>query len=178
MLVRLRQATQVYDLLEQGASTDEIASLLEISREEVRRIIVAQERSIRDDLAERVERHRNAQLGRLEDLLAAVWDRAIGDPESDDLLARAPSIPAITTALRIMKRQSALLGLDAPTKHAVAVDATVKHGLDLSRLSSDDLAALERTLVDSLANAGGPSLEPGALVVDVVPEPGPGGSTR
>jgi hypothetical protein len=169
----------VYELVELGASVAEIAAVLELDPADVRREIMRAEGCAKQDLAERVARQRSIHVDRLEDLLAAVWQRAVGDPESDDPLERRPSMAASEQALRILRRQSALLGLDAPVKHAVAVDATVKHGIDLRDVSDDDLVRLEATLTQALEQVGSSArprvidVSPGVPGAPAAPSPAP-----
>ena len=63
---------------------------------------------IRDDILEDMEHVLELEKRRLDDLQAALWDRAIGDKDKD------PDQSAIDRILKIMQRRARLYGLDAP----------------------------------------------------------------
>ncbi len=70
----------------------------------------AVQRSLQRQAREPVETVRQMEVNRLDLLLKAVWFRAISIGHPDD----------IRSCLQIMKRRSALLGLDAPKKIDIA----------------------------------------------------------
>jgi hypothetical protein len=74
-------------------------------------------------LQEPADELRGLELERLDRLHEAVWDKAI-----------AGHLRSVDTVLSIMRRRSALLGLDAPRQVAVSLEAT-------TRAMADKLAA-------------------------------------
>lgn len=151
-LVRLREAYTVFELVHKGASVPEIAAVLDLPEKRIRRIIAAHERKLELGIAERLEVHREIHMGRLEDLLAAVWPRATKSSIQVNGEERGPSMECVDRALKILSRQSRLLGLDAPARAELKTtsEVTVNGRVSLASLSTAELeaaeVALERTL--------------------------------
>jgi DNA-binding CsgD family transcriptional regulator len=96
---------QAFELAKAGASYRAIGKRLGVSHAQAQRDVV----SVLEELNTRSRAHavdyRRLHLARLEDLLLAVWPAA----RQGDLASQAQ-------ALRILERESRLLGLDAPAR--------------------------------------------------------------
>jgi len=79
---------------------------------------------MREEIAENVETIREQELLRLDRLMHALWHEAVGDNGAW----------AVDRILKIMKRRSDLIGLDAPKK--------IDHSVDLSNLTDAELDAI------------------------------------
>lgn len=97
-----------------GASTTEIAGVLKLPAEIVRRTLAVEERKLETTDQALREKHRRIQLERLEVFLAALWSRA-----------KRGEIKAVRESLRVMKREADLLGLDAPIAPSIQVNNQV-----------------------------------------------------
>jgi len=102
---------------------------------------------------EDVELLRDLQRARLEELLKALWPRAIGDEETE------PDLKAVDRILKIMARQAKLDGLDAPVK----VAQTDAHGHNLTvEEARRDLMQIAAQLRRRIPHpAGGPAATEG-----------------
>lgn len=106
---------KVFTLRKQGKSYQEIEQETGVEPQAARRWVQVQLSVLDNDELHNRDLARRMQLERLDSLLAAVWPSAIRQPtEAAPLLG--PDLEAIRTVLRIMERQSKLLGLDSPTK--------------------------------------------------------------
>jgi hypothetical protein len=82
---------------------------------------------------ERADKLRRIEAARCDRLLVALWPRAIqGD------------VKAIREALHISKRRSELLGLDAPRRQELSGPDGAPLEFDLSLLTDEELAQLQR----------------------------------
>ena len=86
-------------------------------------------------LAEPADELRGLELERLDRMQVAIWDKAI-----------TGNLRTVDRVLKIMKRRSALLGLDAPRQVAVSVGVTVqqmaekmaaRYGLDVAEVRTE-----------------------------------------
>lgn len=137
-IAQLARAQAVLELAALGASVAEIAAVLEVPDEVVRRILVREERALHALDEETRERHRKLQVDRLEDLLLAHWPTALqGNARNANVV------------LKTLARQSALLGLDAPARSEVETTVSTRLEPDLGDYSTAELEALERALEDA-----------------------------
>ncbi|MEZ0066692.1 hypothetical protein ABIA32_002704 [Streptacidiphilus sp. MAP12-20] len=104
---------QAVELRIAGRSWQQIADQLEYSSKgaactDVRRAL---EKAV-EKLAIPLEAHRQLELDRLDAIQNALWDKVLdGDTK------------AIDTTLRLMDRRAKLLGLDAPQRHELTLEA-------------------------------------------------------
>jgi len=101
----VERRVKAFELRKQGQSYRAIGQVLGVSHAQAQRDVVEELDRLNALTRAHAEDYRRLQLERLEDLLAAVWPAAIdGD------------IAAQGAVLRIIERQSRLLGLDAPAR--------------------------------------------------------------
>jgi len=74
------------------------------------------------DRTQQREDYRDLHVQRLERMIRADWAIAVGGTPLPDGTKAPPSFPAQEQILRMMQRQSALLGLDAPRNLVVITD--------------------------------------------------------
>jgi hypothetical protein len=126
--------TQALNLRKAGQIYAAIGLALGVSEQRAHTIVTEELQRLNRDRGEAGSEVLRLELERLDDLLAAVWDKA-----------RAGEAGAIDRALKVMGRRAALLGLDAPQKLA-HTDPTGKKAvairLSAQELSDDDLAAI------------------------------------
>jgi len=99
---RLREA-KVFELRIQGFTFEHIAS--EVGYQGASGAWQAYQRAKESMIFESVEEARQLELLRLDEMMFALWDRAIGG-----------DLPAASCVLKIMDRRAKLLGLDKPEK--------------------------------------------------------------
>ena len=123
-----------FELRKKGKSYREIGKELGATAQSAHRHVTKTLKEIAEKTSDEAERVKVIELARLDELLAMAWEKA----EAGDRLA-------IDTALNVMRRRSALLGLDAPKQTElggigggpVGIDAT---SIDLSKLTTEELA--------------------------------------
>lgn len=107
---------QVLELRKSGASLRQIADLVHVAPETVRKDIQAVFAVLHREQQATAEAHRDLELARLDDYLIRL-DSQIKDGNAQ----------AIDRALRISERRAKLLGLDAPVKQELSGDIGMKH---------------------------------------------------
>jgi hypothetical protein len=139
-LQRLREASQIFALVKRGASIPEIAAVMDLSEERVRVLIGRHERQLQVSLEDKVKLHREAALGRLEELLEILYPAALA-PKVLRYGATRPNYEAIDRVLKVIDRQRKLMGLDAPRKLEVQgeVGVNVDANVNLSMFSTAEL---------------------------------------
>ena len=136
---------RVMSLALAGATTRQIARQLSVGRGTIARDIKAR-LDAKAATCPDTAAYRELSHQRINTLLMAVWNRAIGTPAQGGSPATPSDLDAVDRALRLIHREGRLLGLDLPTKVAVTGEVEVKGGLDLSGLSDKQLAALQAWL--------------------------------
>ena len=101
------------ELRKRGASLAQIASELEVSvpavHKMLKRVMARQVELADESLAEL----RAMEVERIDALLLAVWPKAVGGS------GREPSLGAIDRVIKLSKRRSEILGIDAPLKQDI-----------------------------------------------------------
>ncbi len=131
---KIAMMAQISELLLLGASTEEMSALMQVPKRDIRRMIATVAR--RDEVTSQanIDRHKALQIERTEDLISSHWYKATALRSKD----------SSQVVLACMKRQSQLLGLDAPRKTDVQMRAQVQ--VDLANRSADELRQAEETL--------------------------------
>ncbi len=106
---------KAFELRKAGASYRAIGRSLGVSHAQAARYVADELNRLNALTRAYAEDYRRLQLERLEDLLLAVWPAA----KQGDTVAQA-------AALRILERESRLLGLDAPQRAVVDIETHVR----------------------------------------------------
>lgn len=125
---------KIWDMRVSGLSTQQIADELSITPRAVQ--MALQKAVMLIDATKWLEQETELDLERLNRLLQAHWEAAIGRPpktldESD--LGQPPSIDHSKFVLQVLERRAKLLGLDAPKRvdvRALVIDWAEKQGFD------------------------------------------------
>lgn len=96
------------ELRRSGKGFEDIGAQLGISKSQAHRFVVAGLATARAHITAHADELKTEQLSRLDALLEAVWFKA-----------RKGDVAAIDRALKVMERRDKLLGLEAPTRHAL-----------------------------------------------------------
>jgi len=110
-----QQQAEAFKLRKEGKTYQEIADRIGSSPQDAQKMVRNQLSSLSLDEYQDRELARRMQLERLDALMAAVWPSATRTP-TEDYPDLGPDLEASRTALRILERQSKLLGLDSPAK--------------------------------------------------------------
>jgi hypothetical protein len=114
-IIDAQQTMQIMQLRVAGWSVWQIADHLGVSTPTIHNQIVEQLASWRDMTQEMSNELRELELQRLDEFLRALWPKCqLGNPR------------AIETALKVSERRAKLMGLDAPEKREVTLDANVQ----------------------------------------------------
>ncbi len=154
---------QVLDMRRAGATLQVIADKLGYANPSGPKKVI--EIALKEVLKEPTEEIRKIEFERLEAMTLVLWPRVFrrdGNP---------PDMASINAMLRVMERRAGLLGLDAPKKVSLqgedgAPPVRIAHGMDLARLSTDQLRQL-----DDLLAAASPTAKAAAQTVDLPPLP-------
>jgi len=147
-LVAEQRATRVISLLAEGKSQRDVAREVGLTQPRVCQILKATRRQLRHDARDRLSLYRARQLAELEGLKAALFPRALGAMKRRRrwVVVGAPDLAAVDRMLSLMKREAALLGLDAAAQAGPAAvplpgRSAERNGtdFDLSRLTPDEL---------------------------------------
>lgn len=107
-IVRAELQAKALELRRAGKGFEDIGAQLAISKSAAHRYVVAGLAAAREHIKAHADELKAEQLSRLDALLEAVWFKA-----------RKGEVLAIDRALKIMERRDKLLGLEAPTRHAL-----------------------------------------------------------
>lgn len=105
----------VFKLRKEGKSYIEIQQITGVEQKLARRWVSVELSILDGDELKNRDLARRMQLERTEALLSAVWTQATRQP-TEEFPQQGPDLEAARTALRILERQSKLLGLDSPPK--------------------------------------------------------------
>lgn len=109
------QRREAFRLRKAGNTYDDIADKIGCSPQEAQKMVRGQLSEIHVDEYTDRELARRMHLERLDALMSAVWPSATRTP-TEKFPDQGPDLEASRTALRILERQSKLLGLDSPAK--------------------------------------------------------------
>jgi hypothetical protein len=127
---------KAWELAKAGASLRQIAAAVGISHKQARRDVVGELARLNAESQELAEHYRTLHLARCEAMHVAVYPKAVrGD------------YAAIASVLRILERESKLLGLDSATKVDLDVsvhDMSAKVALELGMTTEDVLEEAAR----------------------------------
>lgn len=119
----------------EGYSYPQIAEYLNVSLSMAYKYVQQAIKEIQDKTIEATKDVIELEVQRLDDLLAAIWDRAVNgygkiikDKNNQRREIVVPDYKATQQALKIMERRSNLLGLDSPKKQLVGEDQDNKFG--------------------------------------------------
>lgn len=141
-VAQLARAQQVLELAALGASVAEIAAVLDVPDEVVRRTLMLEERRAGPALEALRAEYQRLQLQRLEDVLLAHMGGALQGKHKDT-----------DKVIKILEREAALLGLDEPKRSEVEQTVTARYEPDLSASTPEELEAMIRVLDDARAEA-------------------------
>jgi len=105
---RAELQAKALELRRAGRGFEDIASQIGISKSQAHRYVVAGLSAARDHIKAHADELKAEQLSRLDGLMEALWFRA-----------RKGEVTAVDRVLKIMERRDKLLGLEAPTRHAL-----------------------------------------------------------
>lgn len=125
---------KIWDMRVSGMSTQQIADELSISTRAVQAAL--QKAVMMIDATKWLEQETELDLERLNRLLSAHWEPAIGrapGTKGPEDLGEPPSIEHSKFVLQVIERRARLLGLDAPKRvdvRAMVIEWAQKEGLD------------------------------------------------
>lgn len=150
-----RRRNQVIRLREAGATWEEIANVM-LDRHGEERLPSGWDRryaykdfyreleKLNNEMERNLEKIRQVELRRLNRMMRGIWQEAIG---SDDATWQQQK-DAIDRVLRIMKRRSDLIGLDAPEEYSISHDE-----VDWDEFTDEELMRIaEGESVESVLN--------------------------
>lgn len=124
-----------------------IAKQMGLSVSSVHETIQVALKEIRESVGEKAVEMRDLEIERCDAILAAHWAK-IGEAASAGVVLRA------------MQRRADLLGLDAPKNLKIGGDGTpvqhANHGLDLSKMTTEELLQLEQLTASVAARSSAP----------------------
>lgn len=149
---------KVWELRKTGASYRKIAQKLSVSHEQVRKDCERVFGELTAEAVDRAEEWRVLQLHRCEDAIQGLWPAA-----------SSGEVGAVTALMKVLQRQSELLGLDAPRKQELtgrgggAIEMDIETHATYSVEERDkrilEIIELARTRTDSLALSERPDLD-------------------
>jgi hypothetical protein len=150
---RAERATWALDLRKAGLTFREVGRRMGVTEQRAHRIVTEELARLNAKRAESAEAVSRLELERLDALLRAVWEKAVGGDAK-----------AISAALKIVERRAALLGLNL-VRHEVKVTET--HELNVTAVIDRYAAELDRQLgARPLALPGGPAGDGGGEPLD------------
>lgn len=114
MVLAKDRERECLSLRKAGATYDQIAERVGITREGARGAVARALAALSDVCTEEAKEVRQLELDRLDAMLLGLWQRA-----------SKGEVAAIDRVLRIQERRSRLLGLDAPANQTIASDTAV-----------------------------------------------------
>lgn len=158
-VVRDERAALALTLRKAGATYEQIAQRVGISKQRAHQLVMEELRKLAEDCGESASKVRTLELERLDRMLLALWERATNGDEK-----------AIDRILRIQERRAKMLGLDA----AATVDITLR--AEWEGLAAEVVAALAsfpeaRAVVAAVLMKGGnqPALPAGPTAPQALP---------